>query len=41
NLALCLKALERKEEAKFYCQKALSLNPSLDFAKKALEELTR
>ncbi|HEB74641.1 MAG TPA: tetratricopeptide repeat protein, partial [Candidatus Desulfofervidus auxilii] len=41
NLGLCLKALGEKEQAKFYCQRALSLDPSLDFAKKALEELGR
>jgi len=41
NLGLCLKALGKKEQAKFYCQKALSLDPSLDFAQKALEELAR
>jgi len=39
NLCLSLKALDEKEKAKYYGQRALELDPSLEFVKKALEEL--
>ena len=39
NLCLSLKALNKKDEAKYYGEKALNLDPTLDFVKKALEEM--
>jgi tetratricopeptide (TPR) repeat protein len=39
NLGLSLKAMGEREKARFYCQKALDLDSSLDFVKEALGEL--
>ncbi len=39
NICLCLKALGRREDAIKYCEKSLSLDPTIDFAKEALKEL--
>ncbi len=39
NLCLSLKELNKKEEAIYYGEKALGLNPELEFVKKALEEI--
>lgn len=39
NLCLSLKELNKKDEAKYYGEKALSIDPTLDFVKKALEEM--
>jgi len=39
NLCLSLKAIGKISEAIPYCQKALALDPELDFARKALEEI--
>jgi ribosomal protein S12 methylthiotransferase accessory factor len=40
NLCLSLKAMGKKAEAIPYCQKALALDPSLEFAREVLKELT-
>lgn len=39
NICICLKALRKWEEAIKYCERALDLDPSIDFAQKALREL--
>lgn len=39
NLCLSLKELNRKEEAKYYGEKALKLDPNLEFVKRALKEI--
>jgi len=39
NLCLSLKALNRKDEARYYGERALELDPGLDFVKKVLEEI--
>lgn len=39
NLCLSLKELNRKKEAIYYGEKALAIDPTLDFVKKTLEEI--
>lgn len=39
NLCLSLKALNKKEEARYYGKKALELDPKLEFVRKALKEM--
>jgi|GEM_PF-1361445 tetratricopeptide (TPR) repeat protein len=40
NLCLSLKAMGKRAEAIPYCQKALALDPNLEFAREVLKELT-
>lgn len=41
NICICLKALGRWKDAIKYCKKSLNLDPSIDFAQKALRELEK